>query len=131
VTDRSLALEGHETNSCLERGWQLFEERSGEVEHLEGDVWLVPSSNLITGSYLVNVAPKARCECKDFEFRPGAPCKHITAAREAHAKSRVCSCCRRRVLGRFLLEVTEEDGLLSWFVGDELCSDCIREGYWV
>jgi hypothetical protein len=29
-----------------------------------------------------------------------------------------------------LSEVTEDDALLSWFVGDELCADCIRDGFW-
>jgi hypothetical protein len=27
-------------------------------------------------------------------------------------------------------EVQEEDGLLSWFVGDRLCADCVNGGYW-
>jgi hypothetical protein len=34
------------------------------------------------------------------------------------------------VLGRFVAEVQEEDGLLSWFVGDVLCGTCISEGFW-
>jgi hypothetical protein len=27
-------------------------------------------------------------------------------------------------------EVTEEHELLSWFVGDRLCSDCVHGGFW-
>jgi hypothetical protein len=86
---------------------------------------LVPGSK--TG-YLVNLDAQT-CECKDAEYR-GAGCKHLVAASIAHAKSRPCSCCRNRVLGRFLAEVTEEDGLLSWFVVAEICADCVRAGYW-
>jgi hypothetical protein len=34
------------------------------------------------------------------------------------------------VLRRFTTEVSEDDGLLSWFPGDVLCADCIRTGFW-
>jgi hypothetical protein len=29
-----------------------------------------------------------------------------------------------------LSEVTEDDALLSWFIGDELCAECIKTSYW-
>jgi hypothetical protein len=124
-----IAHPAQETTTRLERGHKLFEERYNEIEHLEGDVWMVPSGNLLTGTYLVRLGNTPACECKDFEYRH-VRCYHQVAARVAESKSRVCSCCRRRVLGRFLSEVTEEDGLLSWYPGDEICADCIGEGYW-
>jgi hypothetical protein len=34
------------------------------------------------------------------------------------------------VLGRFVSEVSEDDELLSWFVGDQICADCISAGFW-
>jgi hypothetical protein len=37
---------------------------------------------------------------------------------------------RGRILGQFLSEVTEDDELLSWFLGDELWPNCLRAGFW-
>jgi hypothetical protein len=113
-----------------ERGRLLFEERYNEVEHLENDVWSVPSGNLLTGTYLVRLGDTPFCECADHTYH-GSRCKHIVAATIADARSRTCSCCGLRVLGRFTEEVTEDDGLLSWFPGDILCADCVRRGWWV
>ena len=79
--------------------------------------------------YAVRLGPVETCECADYEHR-GSKCKHIVSAAIAESKSGSCSCCGHKVLGRFLSEVQEDDGLLSWFVGDELCADCIRAGYW-
>jgi hypothetical protein len=31
---------------------------------------------------------------------------------------------------RFVTKVHEDHGLLGWFVGDRLCADCVRFGYW-
>jgi hypothetical protein len=124
-----IAHSAQETTTRLERGQKLFEERYNEIEHLEGDVWSVPSGNLLAGAYLVRLGDRPACECKDFEFRH-VQCYHQITAREADSKSRTCACCRNRVLGRFLSEVTEEDGLLSWYVGDEICRDCIKRGFW-
>jgi hypothetical protein len=69
------------------------------------------------------------CECADFEHRD-EPCKHVHTAALAQSKSGTCSCCGQRVLSRFLSEVIEDDGLLSWFAGDELCGDCVKAGFW-
>ena len=114
--------------SRIERGRQLFEERSVEFRHEQG-AWLVPSETG-GGLYEVRLSPIESCECAAFEHS-GPRCEHIIAASIAQAKSRTCSCCGHRVLGRFTTEVTEEDSLLSWFAGDVLCADCIKEGYWV
>jgi hypothetical protein len=123
-----IAHPAQEPNTRVERGRRLFEERYNEIEHLEGDVWSVPSGNLLTSAYLVRLGDTPACECKDFEYRH-VTCYHQVAAQMAESKSRPCSCSRNRVLGRFLSEVTEDDGLLSWYPGDELCGDCIRDGY--
>ncbi len=117
-------------SSREERGRQIFEERYNEITHVAGDEWYVPASALLDGRYVVRLGDNPSCECPDHEYR-GATCKHIIAATIANAKSRTCSCCSRRVLGRFTEEVTEDDELLSWFPGDELCVECIRAGYWV
>ncbi len=125
-----LAGSPQETTTRLERGVEVFEERYNEVEHVGGDTWSVPSSNLLIGTYLVRLGDNPSCECADFTYRH-RECKHIAAARAADSKSRTCSCCSKRVLARFATEVTEDDELLSWFPGDVLCADCIREGFWV
>ncbi len=123
-----LAGSPQETTTYLQRGRQLFEERSVEFRH-ERAVWWVPSCTGV-GFYGVRLAPVEVCECADFEHR-GPRCEHIIAASIAESKSRVCSCCGHRVLGRFTTEVSEDDGLLSWFPGDVLCADCIRASFWV
>jgi hypothetical protein len=69
------------------------------------------------------------CECAAYAYQSGS-CKHIYAALIARAKSTTCACCGNRVPWRFVSEVQEEDELLSWFVGDRLCSGCVHGGYW-
>jgi hypothetical protein len=130
-----IARSGQETKSRAERivrAQRLFEEHAGEFVYRDG-IWHVPSAATNgTTTYEVTLQPE-RCECPAFEHAPkdGTPrCKHIIAASIAHAKSGVCSCCGQRVLGRFITEVNEDDGLLSWFPGDVLCADCIRAGFW-
>ena len=99
-----------------------------------------PADLFVRGGTLVNVysgeliptnvaISRETCECADFQIR-NVTCKHMTAAVLAQAKSSPCSCCGQRVLNRFLDEVTEDDELLGWFVGDQLCADCVRGGYW-
>jgi hypothetical protein len=125
----SLARSGKEsTDKSVERGRQLFREHCLQFRH-EGGAWLVPSNDAVVDFYRVRLGPAEVCECAVFKHR-GEPCKHIYSARTAHAKSSLCSCCGHRVLNRFLSEVVEEDELLGWFVGDMLCADCIKAGYW-
>ena len=114
--------------SRIERGLRLSEERGVEIRYVApAGLWCVPSTS--GGFYAVSLDPE-RCECAGYEHR-GRPCEHIVAASIAKAKSRTCSCCGQRVLGRFTSEVSEDDELLSWFPGDVLCADCVRAGFWV
>ena len=125
----SVARSEHEsTDERVQRSRELFREHSVQFRHERG-AWLVPSNDAVIGFYEVRLRPVEACECTDFEYR-GKPCRHIHAAILAQSKSATCSCCGQRVLDRFLSEVTEEDGLLSWFVGDKLCADCIKAGFW-
>lgn len=112
----------------IAEGRGLFRELGHTFRHERG-AWFIPSRTVEGRVYEVRLGTVERCECGDYTYR-GARCAHITAASIAQAKSRICSCCGQRVLGRFLSEVTEGDALLSWFVGDELCADCIQEGFW-
>src|SRR5919202_1379476 len=107
------------------RGQELYREHAVDFEHKNG-AWLIASDTVPGRVYEVRLGPAETCECADHEHR-GSRCKHIVAATIAHAKSRVCSCCGQRVLYRLTTEVAEEDELLSWFVGDVICADCIRE----
>jgi hypothetical protein len=126
----SVARSEHEsTDERVQRSRELFREHSVQFRHERG-VWLVPSANdAVVGFYEVRLSPVEACECANFKHQ-SETCKHIHAAALAQSKSGTCSCCGQRVLDRFLSEVTEDDELLSWFVGDELCADCIRAGYW-
>jgi hypothetical protein len=113
----------------LEPGRELFAERYNEIEHIKGEAWYVPASHLLDDRYIVRLGDNPSCECADSGYRH-VFCKHQVAASIAASKSRTCDCCGVSVLGRFLSEVTEDDGLLSWYPGDELCGTCISAGYW-
>ena len=105
----------------------MYREHASDFVYRDG-LWLITSDTVPGRVYEVDVAGET-CECSDFQIRNVA-CKHLTAAALAHAKSSPCSCCGRRVLNRFLDEVTEDDDLLGWFVGDLLCERCCAQGYW-
>ncbi len=111
----------------VQRGRELYRQHAEDFVYRNG-VWIIASDTVAGRSYEVNLV-RETCECADFEHR-GRPCKHIYGARLAHAKSSPCACCGHRVLNRFLSEVAEEDELLGWFVGDMLCADCVKAGYW-
>jgi hypothetical protein len=110
------------------RGQRLFEDHGNDFVYRQG-AWIIASDTVPGRAYEVRLGPVERCECADHTHR-GVACKHIFSARIAQSKSHVCSCCGSRVLGRFVTEVQEEDELLSWFVGDLICSACISEGFW-
>ena len=111
----------------VERGRELYRQHAEDFLYRNG-VWIIASDTVAGRSYEVNLARES-CECADHQHR-GAVCKHLVAATLANSKSGTCSCCGHRVLNRFLSEVAEDDELLGWFVGDMICADCIRAGYW-
>jgi hypothetical protein len=129
MASTSLARSGQETttDTRVARGLELYRHHAEDFLYRNG-VWIIASDTLAGRAYEVNLARES-CECADHQHR-GAVCKHIVAATLANSKSSLCSCCGHRVLKRSLSEVVEEDELLSWFVGDQLCADCVRAGYW-
>jgi hypothetical protein len=123
-----LARSGQEPQTRIERGRELYTERWAEFR-LEHGCWYVPSATVEGRFYAVRLGPVETCECPAYHHR-GAKCFHITAATIARAKSTVCSCCGERVPWKLITEVQEDDCLLSWFVGDRLCSDYANGGHW-
>jgi hypothetical protein len=117
-----------QSTTRIDLGRELYEEHADDFVYRHG-AWLIASDTVPGRVYEVRLGPIETCECGDYERR-GGPCKHIYSSRIAQSKSRVCSCCGQRVLGRFVSEVAEEDELLSWFVGDLICADCISAGFW-
>ncbi len=127
-TTRIAQPEQRTTRERSLRGLALYREHANEIRFDSADkVWLVPSQSSGTSVYEVVLGRRDEfCECRDFEFR-GEACKHILAATIARAKTATCSGCRRRVVARSLEEVTEDHESLTWFVGDLLCPECIRD----
>lgn len=60
-------------------------------------------------------------------FRWGKATDEDLESARAHAKTRPCSGCRGRFLGRNLTEITEDHKSLTFFEGDELCPSCARD----
>ncbi len=101
------------------RGIALYRERGGEIEHIKGRTWAVPSCSG-EGFYLVDLRAEI-CGCPDFERRD-ENCKHIFAAAVASAKSGSCAGCSKKVRRGELREVGPEN--LTFFEGDGLCGPC-------
>ncbi len=92
-----------------------------------------PRRFLVNGSggsvYLVD--PETwKCSCPDFHRRDAA-CKHalacyvlVRASRPA-PKLPACTACGQRFRHGELIEITHEDGSLTWFPGDRLCKACV------
>ncbi len=115
------------------RGLGLFELRGDEIldSYQGGGRWLVPSGSDPGRRYEVRVGsrPKRdRCECRG--FGTAGHCSHVVAASRVAKASALCDCCGDRRWQHDLIEVGEDDGLLSWFAGDRLCSACVRAGQW-
>jgi len=72
------------------------------------------------------------CSCPD-HHRRDATCKHAIAAYVLVRASRptpklpACTACGGRFRHGELIEVTHEDGSLTWFPGDLLCKACVRD----
>ncbi len=113
------------------RGRGLFETYREELEYLGGGRWLVPSGSESGKLYEVRVGTRSRrdsCECTG--FRHHHHCSHVVCAKLAHKRSAVCDGCGERRWWKNLTEVHEEHDVLAWFVGDRICSTCIRAGLW-
>ena len=115
MTNRSLAQPAPPSTTRVQRGRDLYAAHADEIRFEHGS-WFVPSATVEGRFYAVRLGPVERCECRDHEHRG--------------AKSTTCDCCGNRVPWRFVSEVTEDDELLSWFVGDRLCADCVNGGFW-
>ena len=134
----SLAQPAHEPTTepqpaYVLRGLGLFELHRDEVlaGYQGGGKWLIPSGTESAKVYEVRVGirpERNRCECVGFQRHDH--CSHVVCATLARNKCAVCDCCGNRVAWRFVTEVQEEHELLSWFVGDHLCADCVHGGYW-
>ncbi len=115
------------------RGLGLVAVASEEIltSYQGGGRWLVPSGSDADRSYEVRTGtrPKrSRCECRGFGSH--GHCSHLIAAERVARKSAVCDSCGVRRWWHDLDEVGEDAGLLAWFVGDRLCSSCVRAGQW-
>lgn len=140
MSNTSLAQPAHQSTTepqpgYVLRGLGLFELHRDEIlaGYQGGGRWLVPSGTVDDRVYEVRVGSprrpeRSRCECGG--YRHHNHCSHVVLATIAHGKSAVCDSCGERHYWPELTEVTEDDGLLSWFVGDRICSDCAHGGYW-
>ncbi len=96
-----------------------------------GGRFMVPSGTAPDQQYEVRVGTRPerdKCECIGFGHY--FHCSHVVAAHRIAKLSAVCDSCGKRCWQHELLEVTEDDGLLSWHEGDRLCRDCVRAGAW-
>jgi hypothetical protein len=100
-------------------GIALFSIRGDEIEHVKGQLWLVPSCSG-DGLHAVDLRNES-CECADLQWS-GLPCEHVHAARIARSKSGECAGCGRTIRYRDLHEVGDDN--LTFFEGDEVCESC-------
>jgi len=116
-------------NQRKSRGEELWAARKAEiVSDPKSRMWTVPSASDSRVSYQVRITGLDLCECADFSYRrPMGGCIHIWAARKAKEVSTYCECCGNRVPWCKVSEVMEEDGLLSWFVGQRICYSCVEQ----
>ncbi|MDP9479366.1 MAG: hypothetical protein M3R38_27445 [Actinomycetota bacterium] len=113
------------------RGLGLFELHADEIlqGYQGGGRYVVPSGTATNGLYEVRVGVRRnRCECRGWASH--GHCSHVVAASRVAKKSAVCDGCGVRRWWHDLVEVGEDDGLLSWHEGDRLCSSCVRAGQW-
>ncbi len=110
------------------RGLGLFELHADEILacYQGGGRWLVPSGSKATGLYEVRTGTRPgrnRCECRGWSAHHH--CSHLIAAERVARRSSICDGCGVRRWWHDLVEVTEDDGSLSWFPGDRLCGGCL------
>ena len=109
------------------RGHGLFELHRDELlsGYQGGGRWLVPSGTVADRLYEVRVGVRRPSTCECVGYQHHQHCSHVVAAKLASKKSALCDCCGERHWDREPVEVTEEDGLLSWYEGDRLCRECV------
>ena len=111
------------------RGLGLFELRADEIlgSYQGGGRFVVPSGSAANRLYEVRIGTRYernRCECRGWVAYKH--CSHLVAATRVAKKSAVCDGCGQRRWNRDLDEITEDHDSLTWFVGDLLCSGCVR-----
>ncbi len=109
------------------RGLGLYEIHRDEIlqGYQGGGRWIVPSGTA-NGSYEVRVGTRPGhncCECRGWSAHHH--CSHRIAAERVARRSALCDGCGVRRWWHDLVEVTEDDASLSWFVGDRLCGGCL------
>ncbi len=105
----------------------LFELYASEIldSYQGGGRWLFPSGTEANGLYEVRIdVRRNRCECRGWSAHHH--CSHLIAAERVAKRSAVCDGCGERRWDRELVEVTEDHGSLTWFVGDRLCGGCVQ-----
>ncbi|MDP9476665.1 MAG: hypothetical protein M3R38_13435 [Actinomycetota bacterium] len=112
------------------RGLGLFELHADEILHSYRGAgrYVVPSGTEANGLFEVRVGTRPernRCECRGFTSYKH--CSHVVAASRVAKRSAVCDSCGERRWDRELVEVTEDDDSLTWFVGDRLCKACVLD----
>ncbi len=108
------------------RGLGLYELHADDIlaSYQGGGKYLVPSGTETNGLYEVRVGVRRnRCECRGFASHKH--CSHVVAASRVAKRSAVCDGCGERRWDRELVEVSEDDDSLTWFVGDRLCGGCL------
>ena len=127
MQDQSLAQSERAAGYIL-RGLGLLEAYRGEFRYLGAGRWWVPSGSEEGRGYEVKPGRNPECGCVGFQHYEH--CSHVVAAERASKLSAICDSCGERCWYPELVEVQEEDDLLSWIPGGILCRDCIRGGAW-
>ena len=127
MIDSTLAQPAHPSPTrppCrADRALRLYVEHFEEIARsFRAGLYRVPSC---TGAavYSVRLVPEPYCSCPDFK---GGPCKHVAAVEVVRKRTAPCSGCGRRFRPGQLVEVEEDHGSLTWFVGDRLCGGCVE-----
>jgi hypothetical protein len=102
------------------RARTLWAEQGTSFVYLGRGAWRVPSQSKVGVLYPVQLRGEERgCGCIAYAYRED--CAHYRSARLAQIRTSACSGCGERKPYRELIEVTEDHGFLTWFVGDLLC----------
>jgi hypothetical protein len=124
MANTSLTQSAPQTTTRIDRGRALYAEHAEDIRYEQG-VWYVPSQHDSTSVYEVRLGRRESCECIDYGLHGHQqPCKHITAATIATAKTRQCAGCSKRFPRREMVEVYDFHESLTFFEGDAVCASC-------